>query len=128
MNKRIKNMWVNALRSGKYRQGFGSLAYAYDGQPLSCCALGVLCELAAEAGVVEKFGGHPDGMLMYGQIKESKLPPPEVCEWAGLDNENPAMWVDPNDGDNDDVIELSELNDRERRPFAEIATIIEEQM
>lgn len=43
MDANIKKQWVEALRSGKYEQGSGSLRLENHGTSLHCC-LGVLCE------------------------------------------------------------------------------------
>ena len=42
MDKRIKKKWVDALRSGKYKQGQGRLKGVDD----TYCCLGVLCKIA----------------------------------------------------------------------------------
>ena len=42
MNNELRNLWVEALRSGKYKQGKGRLR---DGD--TYCCLGVLCDLVA---------------------------------------------------------------------------------
>ena len=46
MNKQLKSKWIKALRSGKYKQGFGRLKQRNDTnhRPEYCC-LGVLREL-----------------------------------------------------------------------------------
>lgn len=45
MKQNIMKKWVKALRSGKYKQGSGTLKqYNRKGQAEHCC-LGVLCEL-----------------------------------------------------------------------------------
>ena len=43
MNKRIKKLWIKALRSGEYRQRFGQLRTLNNG----FCVFGVLCNLHA---------------------------------------------------------------------------------
>lgn len=45
MNEELKARWVAALRSGKYRQGRGSLVSASVLGQLSYCCLGVACEI-----------------------------------------------------------------------------------
>ena len=69
-------LWVEALRSGKYRQTTQCL-HDRDGY----CCLGVLCEVAIDNGVKVKVseGG---GTTLYGG-QEEKLPE-SVQEWAGL--------------------------------------------
>ena len=49
MNKRIKNKWVKALRSGEYDQTDGTLAEVnLDTGKESFCCLGVLCDIHAQ--------------------------------------------------------------------------------
>ena len=48
MKQEIKQQWATALRSGKYAQG---QAYLRNDRDEMCC-LGVLSELAVEAGVI----------------------------------------------------------------------------
>lgn len=76
--------WVGALRSGKFKQGFGRL------QPQSglYCVLGVKCELDARKGLLEASdhyyrdpkGGWCDTVLTPGQRKLYETDPsgPEV--------------------------------------------------
>jgi|CXWL01.1.fsa_nt_gi hypothetical protein len=45
MNREVAERWTKALRSGRYKQGFGRLSVENDkGQKKYCC-LGVLCKL-----------------------------------------------------------------------------------
>ena len=57
MNKEWKDKWVEALRSGEYKQGQGSL-FEHDNGGEYCC-LGVLAEIMGE--LIKE----PD---MYGQV------------------------------------------------------------
>lgn len=79
MNKRIKKLWIKALRSGKYKQGQGQLRRGRKPENAVYCCLGVLCDLAVKAGAIESFVG------MGG------LPPDEVVEWAGLSESDPML-------------------------------------
>jgi hypothetical protein len=87
MKHQIKKRWVEALRSGKYKQGKDYLCRDGD-----FCCLGVLCELAVEDGVIpepapSKVQPRPcrkDGVFAYGAGFDY-MPPPEVCDWAGVD-------------------------------------------
>lgn len=46
LNKRLKNKWLKALRSGEYKQGKGSLCiYNKKGEAHFCC-LGVFADVA----------------------------------------------------------------------------------
>lgn len=144
MKTEIKTKWVEALRSGDYKQGKGRLVKDADefNSTTSYCCLGVLAELASHEGVVEKrevscgcvsdtcsIGevgyegdhGSADGKHRAGSF--SVLPFP-VMEWAGLDLADPMVRLD-----SDDFGEryLSGLNDS-GYDFDEIAHLIEEQL
>lgn len=106
MNKRIKKLWVNALRSGKYKQGTGQLRRDDPKDGSVHCCLGVLCELARQKGVIETFDG-VDGDL-----------PPEVAEWARLEDSDPTIGPESNDF-------ATYLNDNVRLSFQRIAARIE---
>lgn len=62
--------WVEALESGRFKQGTRALAPTSDTR----CCLGVACELAIEAGVLDAY--QPDDGTLY--------PYPEVTRWLGL--------------------------------------------
>lgn len=73
MNKEIKAKWIQALRSGKYKQAIGSLR-----KPDGFCCLGVLCDLHS------KETGNPwedDGRCYDG---DRHLLSAAVLQWAGL--------------------------------------------
>lgn len=47
MNKRLKSRWIEALRSGKYKQGKGALQEIEGGSQVDkFCCLGVLCQIS----------------------------------------------------------------------------------
>lgn len=48
MKKITKKKWINALRSGKYKQGDGSLYRCEDNEKFYCC-LGVLCQVTGNS-------------------------------------------------------------------------------
>lgn len=50
MDKTLARKWVDALRSGEYRQGKGGLRCVEDN---SYCCLGVLLDVAAKEGIIE---------------------------------------------------------------------------
>lgn len=61
LSKKAKRKWLNALRSGKYKQGTGSLLTQFiddDGQKRKdYCCLGVACSI----GIANPEGGRLDG-------------------------------------------------------------------
>jgi len=83
MNKKVKDLWVKALRSGDYKQGRGHLR---DRNNNFCC-LGVLCNIHAQE--------NPNNHLIKDSVKgkdfynyggSSVLPPVAVLKWAGIYN------------------------------------------
>lgn len=114
MNKEVKEKWVAALRSGKYKQGKHALRM--DDQ---FCCLGVLCDLATQEGVIEQ----PDQIARKYSYQGSVLSlPRQVTLWAGVNDNDPYFIAA--DGSRTYV---SYLNDRDHL-FTEIAEIIEEQL
>ncbi|NJO64367.1 MAG: hypothetical protein HC836_41225 [Richelia sp. RM2_1_2] len=132
MNQEVKKRWVEALRSGKYKQGEQCLTQIDDdGQRLYCC-LGVLCDLAAkelpdlEKGEKEvhlEMRGKPVKAVMYGTENEVSILPRKVIEWAGLSDPNPRVKTN-----NENKFMLSELNDSMKYKFNQIADLIEKQL
>lgn len=121
MKPEIKQQWVDALRSGKYTQGRGRLR----NQAGDFCCLGVLCDLAAEAGVgkweltdacAPSFEGGPD----LDDVSEVKLPG-FVKQWAGLNTLNPFVHI------NRGTESLASLNDS-GKSFNRIADLIEAEL
>lgn len=132
MNPEIKQRWLTALRSGKYKQGIGRLKTRQDAGPVRHCCLGVLCDLAVEAGVVgntlrlRMINGAEELTWRYGEEGEVNYLPPEVEKWAGLARST-AIFA-PVIGEEGTVpTALSSLNDS-GTTFEEIANLIEEQL
>lgn len=108
MNAIIKQKWVNALRSGKYKQGFGQLRTKNN----CFCVLGVLCNIHAQEN--PKAASTQRSKEYY--LDSSVTLPKEVRKWAGL----------PEEG----AIKLSGshiigLNDTRKMSFPDLATAIE---
>lgn len=125
----VKAKWLEALRSGRYQQGRSYLHTASpDGEDRFCC-LGVLCDLAANDGIVRTSVGHDDAIAYIGQPLdvETAIPPGSVVHWA--------YQKLPEPGDRWKILTqelgttyLPELNDDDRLTFSEIADLIEEYM
>lgn len=125
MNPDIKTRWVAALRSGDYAQGQDFLARNVNGVVEHCC-LGVLCDLAAADGIVEKGVGYYGVDIITFQADTdpsaaTALLPPSVLEWA--EHEGYLMVVEV-DGEKES---LNGLNDT-GYAFAQIADLIEAQL
>lgn len=129
MNPHVRDEWVRRLQSGKYRQGTGYLHRLTEdaGIPLYCC-LGVLCEMAAEEGIVNRVDYGVSGVVGYvardQQLDVSATAPPTaVRRWAGLVNDIIAAQIMP--GVDAEKFSLATLNDRYKLPFGRISTLIE---
>jgi hypothetical protein len=120
MDPAVRDEWVRRLRSGDYPQGGGQLRSSSG----RFCCLGVLCEVAADHGVVvydHDEGGYVGVGWLPGAPYVGHLPPP-VQRWAGL--------VGSTSRPNNPVVRdtsLSNWNDR-GTSFADIATMIEEEL
>ena len=90
MRKKVKQLWVNALRSGKYEQGRNVLC-SLDNK---YCCLGVLTEVYIEQmkknrkkSKVSKASistTYCEQYLVNGETKATHLLPGVVAKWAGL--------------------------------------------
>ena len=116
MKPEIKKDWVAALRDGSYEQGKGQLRNSEN----KFCCLGVLCDLAEQAGVVTAEYDKDDGYYYGGN---NGYLPEVVREWAGLDRDDPEVQYE----DEYDHRSLSALND-EGSTFFEIADLVEAQL
>lgn len=101
MKKEIADKWIQALRSGEYRQAPGHLKDS-DGY----CCLGVLCEISG----LDTFSVHNTYLGQTASL------PDEVREWGGLHSNNGTIQ--------EHSANLAALNDS-GYPFAWIADIIE---
>jgi hypothetical protein len=131
VNPHVRDEWVSRLLSGKYRQGRAYLhRLAEDsGIPLFCC-LGVLCEMAAEASIVNRVDYGVTGVFGYVapnnplDISATTLPT-AVRRWAGLTSGSPFVPAAVIPGEDAPSYSLTALNDRYNFPFGRIATLIE---
>jgi hypothetical protein len=102
MNADVKREWIKRLRSGFYKQGKEHLRYDDE-----YCCLGILCEIAAEKGVISP----PTlGQFGYKYDEESAYASHKVEQWAGLFTSQSRQ--------------LAEMND-DGFPFDSIANFIE---
>jgi hypothetical protein len=133
MKPSVKKKWLEALRSGKYKQARGTLR-KLAGRDAAFCCLGVLCELHRKA-VGTGSWSEDDGHWRYlGEI--SRLPR-EVAKWAGLESYNPEVSFGGvncrlstlNDGFGGDMSSTDERRSKiEPQTFENVALIIEEQL
>ena len=121
MNEKIKKQWIDALRSGEYKQGKNVLK-KYD----QYCCLGVLTDLFCKATTdsQEKADNLMSNYSYWTKLGHS------IAQWAGLSEEDPLV---PYEGVK---YRISLLNDGTRvssipvreHTFEEIADIIEKHL
>lgn len=144
MDKEVKALWLEALRSGRYEQATGKLATVNEDGSKSYCCLGVLCDVAVKAGVDvgervhEGYMDHYDDeepFFVEGHIEfdyADAVLPVSVIEWAGLSdsegqlNGNVTYNLIPGLGP-EIAGSLTELNDGAEYNFRQIADVIEDQ-
>lgn len=97
--------WLNALRSGKYKQ-----CKHYLNNANGFCCLGVLTDLASKDGVevARRADGTIDGDVLSFEVKK----------WSGMAFIN-------GESQNDKLPILTNLNDRDGCTFYQIADVIE---
>lgn len=110
------HQWLEALRSGKYKQGRGFLNYNNE----SFCCLGVACDLFAEKYNVKT------SVSLHGTIgydNQISVLPEKIKTTIGL------YYYDGNAKDSWNLeiqlFSLTELNDQQRRSFIKIADHLE---
>jgi hypothetical protein len=101
-----RRKWVEALRSGKFKQGN---QYLEDFKGNMCC-LGIGCRVLGVKRVADTAGCYK-----YGEVEAVSSAPPEFREMTGLQTGLGMRKVGK---------DLSELNDS-GTPFSKIADIIE---
>ena len=122
MDSSFKQMWVRALRSGKYEQATGALR-----REVGFCCLGVLCDVFDtdkwNVGIDDDDGderwsyGYEDDNFIF---KANEVLPMHVARIAGLDTQNPEVPY----GIEGEMKSLASINDN-GATFAEIADLIE---
>lgn len=123
MNKKVKEKWVKALRSGKYKKA-KKVLHTESGY----CCLGVLCDIyRKETGrgkwVKEKGKGKVYFKFVNGTEEKAKTLPDKVMKWAGLIETSPHL---------NGSFSLAAMNDAVKsnhgKSFKEIADIIEKEL
>jgi hypothetical protein len=105
LNAEVKAKWVAALRSGKYRQGVGSLKQRDDHRHNKLCCLGVLGELCSLPGTDD------NSYLVEGKALRAL---------GGLRKKTQSKLAELNDGSDDGKVD--------RMSFRQIADYIEKNL
>lgn len=125
MDAAIKAKWLEALRSGDYRQGTGHLRSVSND---TYCCLGVLCDIADPEGwesTIPESG--TTGNLHHGY---GGTPSPDTLDRVGLperfyNRPGISFKTEDNHEFNNPVAALTHQNDRMGKSFDEIADWIE---
>lgn len=142
MNAQIKRDWLEALRSGEYKQGFGQLKFEEDNETKYCC-LGVLCDVLINKHS-DKFPDlRWDGDTLRSDkiVKNSHYLPVSIINRLKLkkksEGQDITFKVNIPNGKSENTVEIktyaSHLNDGEvlnlgNVNFNQIADLIEEQL
>lgn len=120
MHPDLKGPWLEALRSGEYVQGKQALRSAEPEGARYCC-LGVLSEVAAKAGLIERDtagggvnGGHRGYKTTADTYYSDTMPSVEMNQLFRLNSATAGA--------------LAGMNDSEGKTFLEIADWVEENL
>jgi hypothetical protein len=94
-NKERIQLLVDALRSGRYKQGRGTLHRKWtdenSGLPYDeYCCLGVACEVAAANGL-DLHVRHDKEVCRFYYDEETAALPTRVAQWYGFGSSNPIL-------------------------------------
>lgn len=127
MNRNITQRWIDALRSGHYKQGLGRLkeikADEEGNQVPHYCCLGVLCEVVAQDRLdlnvnwvdADYYSAQIKGVRSQASApgdREFSYPTREILDAAGIDHEFSRQ--------------LANMNDHYKYDFNIIAAILEQ--
>lgn len=120
-----KEEWLTALRSGEYKQAYGSLCRVDDEGNKSFCCLGVYMDLLEKRGLAKSnIENDEDGSgakVMAYSFDESDEPQQAVLPKSVVAK---SFFPDSNPNLNDVFDSIAEIND-EGHTFSDIADLIE---
>lgn len=120
INKERLQLWLDALRSGDYLQGAGSLRPSQD----AYCCLGVLCDVYKRETGNGEFDVDRQGFFVGGEFDDTQ-PPPLVLDWIGNNYKDMFITLDEEAGLYKSIVSLNDGISCRKRSFAEIADILE---
>jgi hypothetical protein len=115
MKQEIKERWINALRSGDYKQGSGALRKADN-----YCCLGVLCDIIKDDINLEWTRQVQDTVYVMDNVPGEL--PVSVYDYVGLDYPSPSVYYAAEE------TTLIRLNDTINLSFSQIADLIDKQL
>lgn len=94
INRERVQLFINALRSGNYKQASGTLARKLPGEDWKYCCLGVACEVARQNGVEIAVTDRSED-YSTNRMYDNRLDilPQAVREWYGFEQANPTINV-----------------------------------
>ena len=110
MNQEMKIKWLEALRSGKYKQAVSRLMLK-DHRGQRYCCLGVLCEISGLGEWTEEPSYSNVHEFIYNRGHFASNLPPAMREALGISD--------------DDIETLVNMNDLTKASFTQIADWIE---
>lgn len=127
MKKEVADIWIKALRSGKYKQG----KYVLHTDDNKFCCLGVLCDVYNKEQKKNKkktlkvsCADNDDGLKCFKYNNECSYLPKIVRDWAGIKSDRGYLEIEEDYTDS-----LAGLNDGDidtnGKTFKQIAKIIE---
>lgn len=109
MRKEIKEKWLEALRSGKYKKSQGALKKTDN----TYCCLGVLCDIHRKTTKKKKNNwkaiSHNAEAFDYDGDEGCLFIPEKVVKWAGL---NPDVFNGVGYLSKSSMISLASINDK----------------
>lgn len=118
MNPEVKKQWLEALRSGEYKQG---KEYLRNGDQY--CCLGVLCDLhSKETGTPWSEVLDHDEQNVFRYESSASIPQSKVIEWSGFDPNNVKIKY------KNMSYNIMFLNDSRGLSFSQLADLIEAQL
>lgn len=125
MKEHVKDLLVEALRSGEYTQTTGKLK-----DDSGHCCLGVLCELYAKTQKKKGFQKDEFGNIYFEDSNQTRYDgtpfredgtlPTQVQRWAGMSSDTGTFVTKKGNSK-----ELTDLNDNHGKSFKQIAKTIE---
>ena len=106
MKSEIKKLWIDALRSEKYKQGTHRLRSSDN----EYCCLGVLCDLHRRRMKKKGWVSNID-MGLKSYLGQTAYLPETVRKWAGLDKNSPFVGHQVLTGMNDSGISFKDISD-----------------
>jgi hypothetical protein len=106
MKKEVADKWVEALRSGKYKQGNGVLK---DDNNKFCC-LGVLCDISDMSIWIKSIEGSSE---FNNYFENSMYLPVKIRQWAEMNSASGIYddWEPSLASENDNGLSFNEIAD-----------------